>query len=101
MKDPGSIVSMRDLRAEIDALDASLVDLLADRARLIDRAVELKPAEGYPARIESRVEEVVAHVRARAEAQGLDADLVEQLWRIVIDWSIAREEAVLGKAGPA
>lgn len=97
MREPDGISSMAELRAEIDALDARLVAGLAARARLIDRAITLKPAEGLPARIDARVEDVVAKVRARAMAEGLEAHLVETLWRQIIDWSIKREEAVLGK----
>ena len=90
------IASMAELRVEIDALDGAIVAQLAARAVLIDRAVQLKPAEGMPARINSRVEEVVANVRRHAEAEGLDPALVEALWRRFIDWSIDREEVVLG-----
>jgi len=90
---------MAELRAEIDRLDAALVALLAERAGYIDRAVEIKAGLGLPGRIGPRVEEVVANVRGHAEAQGLDPDLAEQLWRALVEWSIAREEAVLGKGG--
>ena len=88
--------TMAELRAEIDRIDAALVDLLAERITYIDRAAELKPALGLPARIDDRVEEVVAKVRASAVARGVDPDLAEALWRRLIDWSIAREEVVLG-----
>ena len=87
---------MPALRAAIDALDARLVGLLALRAGYIDRAVSLKEAAGLPARIPDRVEEVVAKVRAAAEAEGLDPALCEALWRQLIEWSIAREARVLG-----
>ncbi|RID92632.1 chorismate mutase [Gemmobacter lutimaris] len=96
MKAPSDCHSMTELRAEIDALDAQIVALFKRRSGYIDRAAELKPAEGLPARIDARVEEVVAKVRARAEAEGLDPALIESLWRQLIDWSIAREEKVLG-----
>lgn len=56
----------------------------------------MKPGEGLPARIPSRVEDVVQKVRANSREAGMDPDLAEQLWRILIDWSIAREERVLG-----
>lgn len=91
------IATMAELRLEIDRLDAALVDLLAERTAMIDRAIELKPGEGLPARIETRVEDVVTKVRARAEAAGLPPELAETLWREMMEFFIAREESVLGK----
>lgn len=96
MKDPVDCHSMAELRAAIDALDGEIVRLFARRVGYIDRAIALKPAEGLPARVEARVEDVVNKVRREAAAQGLDAVLAESLWRQVIEWSIAREETVLG-----
>jgi len=95
-KDPSDCHSMPELRDAIDALDHELVSLLAARAAMIDRAITLKTTNGMPARIDSRVEEVVKKVRASADALGYDADLAENLWRTIVNWSIAREEAVLG-----
>ena len=92
MKAPSDCHSMQELRVQIDALDASIVAGLAARAGYIDRAIILKQAENLPARIEDRVEEGVDRVRAKAAAEGLDADLVEDIWRRLIEWSIAREE---------
>ncbi|MEM8570957.1 MAG: chorismate mutase [Pseudomonadota bacterium] len=89
---------MPELRAFIDALDADLIEMLAIRARCMDRATELKPALGWPARIDSRVEEVVANVRQEAKRHNLDDVLIEVLWRQLIEWSIAREQRVLGNA---
>jgi isochorismate pyruvate lyase len=56
----------------------------------------VKAKVDLPARIGDRVEEVVQNVRGHAETHGLPPDLVEKLWRRLIDWSIAREEARLG-----
>ena len=39
---------------------------------------------------------MVQNVRAHAETYGLPPELVEKLWRRLIDWSIAREESRLG-----
>ncbi|MBZ4023986.1 chorismate mutase [Rhodobacter sp. TJ_12] len=101
MREPSEIPSMAELRAEIDALDVRIVALLADRARLIDRAAQLKPGEGMPARITARVEEVVRNACAEAEARGMDPALIEAIWRMMVEWSIAREERVLGKGEEA
>lgn len=100
MKAPADCHSMQDLRVQIDALDAEIVAKLMARAGYIDRAVVLKQSENMPARINDRVEDVVAKVRARAVAEGLDPALVEDLWRRLIEWSIAREEQVLGPDCP-
>ena len=88
---------MAEIRAEIDRLDAELVALFAARASFVDRAGQIKAEVGLPARIDARVEQVVANVRKLAVEHGLPPDQVEKLWRRLIDWSIAREETVLGK----
>lgn len=82
---------MADVRKQIDGLDQELVAMLALRSQYIDRATALKQINGWPARIPSRVEEVVSNAREKAETAGLDADLIESLWRQLVDWSIARE----------
>lgn len=96
MRPASDCSNMTELRAEIDDLDRQLVALLVTRASYIDRAVELKSAVGLQARIDARVDEVLGNVRRRAEEQGLDPDLAEALWTRIIEWSIAREERVLG-----
>ena len=96
MKRPADCKTMADIRAEIDRLDEDLVRLFADRAGYIDRAAEIKAGVDLPARIEDRVEQVVQNVRRHADTYGLPPDLVEKLWRRLIDWSIAREESRLG-----
>lgn len=87
---------MAPVRAEIDRLDRALVALLVERAACIDRAIAVKEEAGLPARITPRVDEVVANVRVAAAEGGLDVAFVEALWRQIIEWSIAREERVLG-----
>lgn len=97
MQPPDSCKNMTELRAAIDILDAELIKLLAKRADYIDRAIQLKTREGLPARIDERVEYVAMRARDNAELNGFDPDLAEDLWRQMIEWSIAREEVVLGQ----
>ena len=95
-KRPEDCATMAELRAGIDHLDEELVRMFARRAAYIDRAAVIKAGIDLPARIDDRVEQVVGNVRRHAETYGLPPDLVEKLWRRLIDWSIAREESVLG-----
>jgi isochorismate pyruvate lyase len=84
-------------RAEIDALDAELVRLLARRLEVVDRVVEIKKANGIPALLPERVDEVVAHVREEAEACGAPPALAEDIFRALIAWTIGYEESKLGE----
>lgn len=97
MVDPKSLPDMTALRAQIDQTDRDLMDLLVYRTSLIDRAIELKPAVGLPARTQDRVEQVAQNARRNAAERGFDPDFAEKLWRDLIEWSIAREEVKLGK----
>ena len=92
---PGDCNSMDELRHQIDKLDVKIIELLANRSEFIDRATELKKSNGMPARIPERIESVVSNARKAAEELDLDADLVEKIWRILIDWSIQREAEII------
>lgn len=84
--------ALSELRATIDRIDREIVALLAERVRCLDKVVDVKTRENLPAAIPERVEEVVAHVRAEAQAADMPPDLAELLWRRLIDWSISYEE---------
>ena len=92
---PGDCNSMDQLRHQIDKLDVKIIELLANRSEYIDRATELKKSNGMPARIPERIETVVSNSRNAAEDLDLDADLVEKIWRILINWSIQREAEII------
>jgi isochorismate pyruvate lyase len=97
MKPAAQLPSMAELRNQIDVIDAELVRLLALRMEHVDRAAVLKQAEGLPARIPSRVEEVIGNVRALSSGRGLDPELAERIWRVLVEWSIAREMSMMGE----
>jgi isochorismate pyruvate lyase len=86
--------NMEEVRAEIDRIDAALVDLIGERFTFVDRAWQLKrsPAE---ARVPWRIQQVIDRVRARAIEQGIPPELAEALWRQMIGWFIQYEEEKL------
>jgi isochorismate pyruvate lyase len=97
MKSPQECQNMADIRAEIDRLDSALMDLLAQRAAYIDRAAQIKARDGLPARITDRVDEVLANVARHAQKAGLDHAPYIEMWRVLIEAAIAREEMLLQK----
>jgi isochorismate pyruvate lyase len=85
---------MDEVRAEIDRIDAALVDLIGERFTFVDRAWQLKqaPAEAI---VPWRIQQVIDRVRTRAAEQGLPPELAEALWRQMIGWFIQYEEEKL------
>ena len=83
---------LETLRLEIDAADKALVQLLAKRFAIVDEVLGVKRQQSLPAFIPERVEVVVQQVRKLAEAEGLNADIAEKLWRVLIAETITYEE---------
>ena len=82
-------------RAEIDAIDLAMVDLLAKRLDVVRRVVAVKRSEGLAAFLPERVEDVVEKVSAAAAARDVPPDLVEGLWRQLIGWIVEYEQLQL------
>ena len=89
---------MEQVRAEIDRIDVTLVDLIGERFTYVDRAWQLKqsPAE---ARVPWRIQQVINRVRTRAKVKGLPPELTEALWRQMIGWFVQYEEEKLSQQG--
>ncbi|WP_417448887.1 chorismate mutase [Kordiimonas sp.] len=81
---------MPEVRAEIDRVDRLLVPLLLERLEYIKQAGHIKP-ERDAVRDEWRIEDVVRKARAVAADQAGDTKYIEDIYRHLIDWSIAHE----------
>ena len=90
--------SLDDVRRAIDALDAEVVRLLADRERLVRRAAAFKNDE-EGVRAPARVEAVIGRVRAHAATSGASPDVVERVYRAMISAFIDLELAEHRDAG--
>lgn len=88
-------VVLAECRARIDAVDEEVVALLARRMEVVDSVIALKRERGIPALLPERVDEVLDHVRAVAEAKNCPPDLAEVVYRAVIAWTIEHEQVAL------
>lgn len=95
MSEIDDIPDMPTLRAAIDAVDQELIRLFTRRHALIDRAAQIKAVQQLPARIDARVEEVVANAQRNATENGLDPELFGSLWRQLVEAAIMQEERQL------
>ena len=82
---------LEDLRAEIDAVDAVLVRLLARRFAAVVGIAAFKAENGIPVVVPERIEEVQDRVAQLAGEAGLDPAIARRLWRAIIDEAIAVE----------
>jgi isochorismate pyruvate lyase len=87
---PPNCTTMTEVRAGVDQLDRELVALLACRFGYMDAAARIKLTRDA-VRDERRKAEVIANVRATAEAAGLPAGAIADLWERLVEASIAYE----------
>lgn len=87
---PEACETMAEVRLGVDALDRTLVTLIAERQRYMDAAARIK---GDRARVHdaARIDDVVSKVKASARAAGLSEAIAEPVWRTLIDRCIAYE----------
>ena len=81
---------MDDVRANIDRIDRAIVPLLLERLTYIKAAAGIKAERGM-VRDEARVEDVVSKAKATASSQQGDTAYIEDIYRFLIEWSIAHE----------
>lgn len=88
-----------DIRGRIDELDRKIVALIAQRQQWVARAGALKRDESG-VRSPSRVEEVIARVRAMAADAGAAPQVVEGAYRAMIAGFIELEMSMLAERSP-
>ncbi|MBY0410161.1 MAG: chorismate mutase [Burkholderiaceae bacterium] len=82
--------TMQDVRRCIDALDDVLVPLLVQRTGYMTQAARIKKSNDQ-VRDEARIENIVGRVRECAAAQGGQPDVIEAMYRAIMEASIAYE----------
>ena len=83
--------SLPTIRSAIDEIDNGIVDLLGQRARLIDRVAQLKRARGQPVRDPVRESAIMDRLRAAAQAAGVDPEVITGIYRLIFDEAVRRQ----------
>ncbi len=90
---------LEQLRAQIDAIDERMVNLLAQRHAKVQRVVALKRAQRLPVFHPAREEDLISQRRAQAASAGLDPDHVEELFRSILRHSRVRQTVQVTRTG--
>ena len=82
--------TMLEVRREVNALDDVLVPLLVERVGYMTQAARIKQG-AEQVRDEARIQAIVDRVRERATSEGGDADVIEAIYRSLMEACIAYE----------
>ncbi|SVA28998.1 uncharacterized protein METZ01_LOCUS81852 [marine metagenome] len=88
--------NMDELRKDINLLDNELLSLFDKRFNLIKDAAFLK-SNFKELRDNERIEEVIKRMREKSSTVDLSEDLIEDLWRYIIELSIKYETEIFNK----
>ena len=91
---------MSEVREEIDRVDQLIVTLLVERLGYIEQAGLIKQ-DRDTVRDEWRIEDVVTKVKAACAAEGGNLEMIEDVYRFLINWSIEHEFIIYDKDNSA
>lgn len=92
-------MTLDDLRLKLNALDAQLLEIIAERQAISIEIARAKRAAGLPTRDFRREREVLLRARDNAQKIGLSGDLVETIMRQLIRGSLTTQEQAQVAAG--
>lgn len=85
-------MDLDDLRAGLSDVDRKIVELIAERQRMVSEIGRQKQSSGAATRDFAREKDVIDMGRNQALALGVDADLVEAVLSALIESSLASQE---------
>ena len=96
MKAPQECQSLTEVRSEIDRLDQSMIRMVSQRREYVHAAMRFKRSES-DVHAHERQRQMLAARRLWAENASLDPDMIEDLFRLMVDYFIAAELAILSE----
>lgn len=84
--------NLDEVRAEVDTLDAAIVSLIAQRNAYIHQAAKFKVSV-EEIKDETRVAKVISGVREYALAHGLNPNMMQSIYELMIDEMVESEIA--------
>jgi chorismate mutase-like protein len=88
---------LEGLRRRIDRLDDQIIDLLGERFALVREVAAYKRPRDIPVVIPERIEQVVERCVVRGQRHGLDAQMLRDIYRRLIDEACQAEERAMAE----
>ncbi len=90
MKDPDECANIHEVREEIDIIDREVIDALSKRFKYVVAAARFKTSEAS-VRAPDRFHAMLQQRREWALESGLNPDVVENLYRDLVNYYIEEE----------
>ena len=90
MKKPEECMDMQEIRKEIDTIDKSIIELLGNRFEYVKAASKFKTDE-TAVKAPERFAAMLVQRRKWAEENGLSADVIEEMYRRLVNYFIDEE----------
>ncbi len=90
-------MDLAEIRKSLDKIDAELVSLLAKRMSFIPKVAEYKKENNMPRFQPAREKEIIESKRKLAKEAGLNPDLVEKIFKEIINDAHRIEKDIIGK----
>lgn len=88
---------LQEIRQSLDALDDTIITLVARRFELTREVGEIKKEKNLPSVDPVREKEQRDRVRALAVKEGLDPDVAEKFLRLLIDETVKNHNRIKGE----
>jgi len=84
---------LKRLRDEIDQVDGRIMELLGKRTQIVKQIGKLKPSPGQ-VKDRPREKEIICHVRSLARKEGVDEQVAENIYRLLLDHFVSLQASV-------
>jgi isochorismate pyruvate lyase len=91
VKQPLDCKSIDEVRAEIDRIDKEIIGLLGKRFLYVKEVVKFKKPDKDSIYAKDRFNKVIEERSRWAKSYGLDATVIEQIYRILMNYFIEEE----------
>lgn len=91
MKRPEECKGIDEIRDSIDLLDTEIIRLLGERFKYVQEIVKYKNKDKDSIVAKERREQVIKTRRELAAKNGLNPDIIEQIYKLLIDHFIDEE----------
>jgi isochorismate pyruvate lyase len=84
------VKALKSIRDEIDTIDKKVVDLIAQRAKLVHSTVAYKESKDEIL-TNNRIEDVIALIRKEAISKEISPNMLDDVYRILMDYMLEME----------